>query len=153
MRKGHKPVPDETLAEPHGVQYYKKRIRNNMILFVEGSCLFLFFYEGRYYVTNPEKDESVFQFKKNLEQPFVETREFADSRNFHEALWEKYYTRLENGNWMDPEEYFACFEGSEESFQAISKKQRVFLDVVRAIGRGEFSGMRSDGELHPLVGD
>lgn len=139
MRKGFKPAPEETPTEPHGVQYYKKRIGSNMILFVEGSFLFLFFYEGRYYATSPEKDESVFQFKKNAEPPFVKTSEFAGSRNFHEALWEKYSAGVDNGNWMDPEEYLACFEGSVESFQAISKKQRAFLSVVLAIERGDFS--------------
>lgn len=138
MKKGIKPALVEKPSEPNGVQFYKKRIRSNMILIVESSFVFLFFYEGRYYATIPEKDENVFQFQKNSEPPFIKTIEFANSRNFREALWEKYSAMLDNGGLMDAWEYLECFEGSEESFQSISKKQRLFLDVVLAIERGDF---------------
>lgn len=126
-------------SEKLAYHYYKKQIKASMILYVEMESVFLFEMAKKLYITNPEGFSLYFRFEKGSATPFVKTDEFSGSSNFQEAILQAYYSRVENWDSVDYEEYLACYDGLEEMDFTLSKKQRRFVMLIRAIANGQAS--------------
>lgn len=115
-------------SEKHSEHYYRKKVKNPLVLYHDIGFFLLFEYEKRKYILAPEPDFNIYQFLPDV-AVFIIAEEFKDSSN----MWDASTSKMEGSIHVDPLEYFEACNDNSEFIPPLPDRKKRFIDVVSAL--------------------
>lgn len=115
-------------TEKHSEHYYRRKVKNPLVLHHDVGMFLLFEYEKRKYILAPEPDFNIYQFLPDV-AVFIIAEEFKDSSN----IWNACASKMESSIHVEPMQFFEVFAGNHACFPPLPDRKKKFMDVVSAL--------------------